>query len=329
MNESRIEVLGIGNAIVDIIAEVDDAFLEDLGLVKETMHLVDHDMATRILGTLDSPTLVSGGSAANTIAGLAAVGGNGCFVGKVHDDELGRTFADDLRARDVAFATRPATDGPETGRSLVLVTPDGLRTMCTWLGASVRLETSDLDAADIANSSVVFLEGYLWDAPSGPEVFARAAGMAAAAGHKVAMTLSDSFCVDRHRKDFRAFLRNHVNIVFANETEVVSLFEGEGFVSAASSLAQDVEIAVVTRGEKGSVVLSRGSSFEVEAVMTRVVDVTGAGDLYAAGFLYGYTQALSLDRSARIASVCAAEIISHFGARANINLRSRIAETLG
>ena len=329
MNETRIDVLGIGNAIVDIIAEVDDAFLDGLGLVKESMHLVDTGMADRIRESLSSPVLVSGGSAANTIAGLAAVGGRGRFVGKVRDDEFGATFAGDLRASSVLYATPPATEGPETGRSLVLVTPDAQRTMCTYLGASIRLQAEDLDPADIANSQVVYLEGYLWDAPGGPDVFARAAEIAASSGRKVAMTLSDSSCVDRHRGDFRAFVREHVDIVCANEAEAVSLFEEDDFMAAANMLARDVEVVALTRGEKGSVILSRGSTFEMEAVMTRVLDVTGAGDLYAAGFLYGYTQGLSLDRAARIASVCAAEVISHSGARVNTNLRSLIAETLG
>ncbi len=325
MTASRIDVLGIGNAIVDVIAEVDDAFLDSLGLVKGSMRLVEHEEATRIAAMLASPALSSGGSAANTIAGLAAAGGRGCFVGKVAADSLGRAFADDLHDRDVVFATAAADDGPETGRCLVLVTPDGERTMCTWLGASTGLGTGDLDAGAIARSSVLYLEGYLWDSPEGPAVFSRAAAMAAGAGCQVAMTLSDSFCVDRHRDNFRAFLARHVDIAFANEAEALSLARESSLAAAAAYLAGLVGTAVVTRSEKGSMVVRPEGVVEVEAVGTRVVDMTGAGDLYAAGYLLGCTRSTDPERAARIASVCAADVISRFGARVDAGIRSRIA----
>ncbi|MCE2518864.1 MAG: adenosine kinase [Alphaproteobacteria bacterium] len=328
MNQPCIDVLGIGNAIVDIVAEVDESFLAEFDLAKDGMHLVDHDMATRLLDACEPVTMMSGGSVANTIAGLAAIGGNGGFVGRVKDDTLGQRFAGDLRSQGVVFATPAAADGPETGRSLILVTPDGHRTMCTWLGASVDLGVADLEA-DAMSARVVLLEGYLMDAPEGHEVFRKAAGMAAPAGGKVAMSLSDAACVDRHRDDLHPFLHDHVDIVFANEAETLSLFPGESFSAASRGLADEVSIAVVTRSEKGSMVFSPGSVFEIESVMTKVVDATGAGDLYAAGFLYGYTQELSLDRAARIANVCSSEVIGQFGARVTSDLRASIARTLG
>ena len=228
MNQPRIDVLGIGNAIVDIVAEVDESFLADFDLAKDTMHLVDHGTATRLLDVCEPVAMMSGGSVANTIAGLAAIGGSGGFVGRVKDDVLGQRFAGDLNSQGVVFAADAAAGGPETGRSLILVTPDGHRTMCTWLGASVDLGVADL-AADAMPARVVLLEGYLMDAPEGQDVFAKAASMAAAAGCKVAMSLSDAACVDRHRDFLHPFLHDHVDIVFANEAETLSLFPGEVF----------------------------------------------------------------------------------------------------
>ncbi len=328
MNQSPIDVLGIGNAIVDIVAEVEDPFLAEFGLAKNSMHLVDYDTARRLLDACKPTTMMSGGSVANTIAGLAAIGGRGGFVGGVKDDTLGQRFAEDLGSQGVVFAARSKSEGPETGRSLILVTPDSNRTMCTWLGASLDLEVADLPA-DAMNARVVLLEGYLLDAPRGPEVFTTAASMAAAAGCKVAMSLSDAACVDRHRNFVSPFLHDHVDIVFANQDEALSLFPGESFAAASAGLAEEVSIAVITRSEKGSVIFSPGSVFEIESVTTKVIDATGAGDLYAAGFLYGYTQELSLDRAARIASVCASEVISQFGARVTNDLRASITTTLG
>ncbi len=328
MNQPRIDVLGIGNAIVDIVAEVEESFLADFDLAKDGMHLVDHTLAARLLDACEPVVMMSGGSVANTIAGLAAIGSSGGFVGRVKDDTLGQRFAGDLNSRGVVFAGRAAADGPETGRSLILVTPDSHRTMCTWLGASLDLGVADL-AADAMSARVVLLEGYLMDAPEGQGVFREAAGMAAESGCKVALSLSDSACVDRHRGDLVSFLHDHVDIVFANEAETLSFFPGADFATASRSLADEVSIAVITRSEKGSIVFSPGSVFEIESVMTKVIDATGAGDLYAAGFLYGYTQELSLDRAARIASVCASEVIGQFGARVASDLRASIARTLG
>ncbi|MBT6205202.1 MAG: adenosine kinase, partial [Rhodospirillaceae bacterium] len=258
-----------------------------------------------------------------------ALGGKGCFVGKVRDDELGDVFAHDIRAQGVEFSTPIASAGPLTARSMVLVTPDAQRTMNTFLGAAINLGLDDLDGDAVAGARVTYLEGYLWDAPSGPALFAAAAKAAAKAGREVAMTLSDPFCVDRHRAEFLAFIREHVDIVFANEIEVISLYEADNFDDAAAAMAHDVKLAALTRSEKGSVAVSGSERVTVDAVTANVVDTTGAGDLYAAGFLYGYTQGTSLDRAARIGGLCAAEVISHLGARPRANLRTLVTENLG
>jgi len=329
MSDTAFDVLGIGNAIVDVIAETNDAFIAEQKLDKGIMRLIDEDEAARLYGAMGPGIEVSGGSAANTIAGVAALGGRAHFIGRVRDDELGDVFAHDIRAQGVSFASPQAQDGPLTARCLVLVTPDAQRTMNTYLGACIHLSQSDVDRDAIAASRAVYLEGYLWDAPEGPAIFAAAAQAAASAGREVAMTLSDPFCVDRHRDDFLAFIREHVDILFANEVEIASLYQVEAFDEAARRVSDDVKIAALTRSEKGSVIVAGSGRTLVSAQSARVVDTTGAGDLYAAGFLYGYATGASLERAGRIGSVCAGEIISHIGARPRANLRTMIAEQLG
>jgi len=329
MTDTAFDVLGIGNAIVDVISETTDDFLAEHGLTKGAMRLIDEEEASRIYAATGPSVEVSGGSAANTIAGIAALGGRACFVGRVRDDELGDVFAHDIRAQGVSFTTPRSSAGPLTARCLVLVTPDAQRTLNTFLGACVHLGAADVDRDAVAASRAVYLEGYLWDAPQGPAIFAAAAQAAASAGREVAMTLSDPFCVDRHRDDFLAFIREHVDIVFANEHEICSLYMTESFEEAARRVSGDVRIAALTRSEKGSVIVAGSGRTTVPAHPTRVVDTTGAGDLYAAGFLYGYATGASLERAARIGSVCAAEIISHIGARPRANLRTMVAEELG
>jgi len=329
MTDTRFDVLGIGNAIVDVIAETGDDFLTANNLDKGAMCLVDEAEATRIYDGMGPGIEISGGSAANTIAGLAALGGKGCFIGKVRDDELGGVFAHDIRAQGVTFPTPVATEGPLTARSMVLVTPDAQRTMNTFLGAAIGLGVDDLNTDDVAAAKVTYLEGYLWDAPSGPALFTAAAEAAAKASREVSMTLSDQFCVDRHRDEFLAFIRAHVDIVFANEVEVKSLYQTENFDEAAAAMANDCKLAALTRSEKGSVVVSGSERKSVEPVTADVVDTTGAGDLYAAGFLYGYTQGTSLDRAARIGGICAGEIISYLGARPHADLRALVTDNLG
>lgn len=329
MSDTAFDVLGIGNAIVDVIAETTDAFIAEQNLDKGIMRLIDEAEAARLYDAMGPAVEVSGGSAANTIAGVAALGGRASFIGRVRDDELGDVFAHDIRAQGVSFTSAPAKEGPLTARCLVLVTPDAQRTMNTYLGACIELSASDVDIDAIAASRTVYLEGYLWDAPQGPAIFAAAARAAAAAGREVAMTLSDPFCVDRHRDDFLAFIREHVDILFANEIEIASLYQVENFDEAARRVSDDVKIAALTRSEKGSVIVAGSGRTPVGAHSARVVDTTGAGDLYAAGFLYGYATGASLERAGRIGAVCAGEIISHIGARPRANLRTLIAEQLG
>ncbi len=329
MSDTAFDVLGIGNAIVDVIAETTDAFITEQNLDKGIMRLIDEAEAARLYDAMGPGIEVSGGSAANTIAGVAALGGRASFIGRVRDDELGDVFAHDIRAQGVSFKSAQAKDGPLTARCLVLVTPDAQRTMNTYLGACIHLSRSDVDTDAIAASRATYLEGYLWDAPEGPAIFAAAAEAAAKAGREVAMTLSDPFCVDRHRDDFLAFIREHVDILFANEIEIASLYQVESFDEAARRVSDDVKIAALTRSEKGSVIVAGSGRTVVSAISTRVVDTTGAGDLYAAGFLYGYATGASLERAGRIGSVCAGEVISHIGARPRANLRTLIAEQLG
>lgn len=327
MADRAFDVAGIGNAIVDVLSHADDAKLAALGLNKGVMTLIDADRAERIYAQMGPGVECSGGSVANTIAALAALGGKGVYVGKVGNDQLGAVFRHDLRSLGVTFDTPAAEDGPVTARCLILVTPDGLRTMQTYLGASVLLGPDDIDPATIAGAEVTYLEGYLWDPPKAKDAFRKAARIAHEAGRKVALSLSDPFCVDRHRAEFLALLAEQVDIVFANEAEIALLYRTD-FDDALRQVRAHCAIAAVTRGEKGSVVVA-GDEVVVSAAepVGKVVDTTGAGDLYAAGFLYGLTRGRSLAASARLGGLCAAEIISHFGARPESDLARLAAET--
>ncbi len=329
MGKQKIDVLSIGNAIVDVLAEASDAFLDERGLVKGAMRLIDESEADALYAAMGPGVEVSGGSAANTSAGVAALGGAAAYIGRVRDDELGDVFAHDIRAQGVGFDTPCSNDGPLTGRSLVLVTPDAQRTLNTFLGAAVTLAEADVDPAVVAAAKVTYLEGYLWDAPEGPAIFAAAARAAEQAGREVAMTLSDPFCVDRHRDEFLGFITDTVDILFANEDEVKSLYQATSFDSAADSAAADVKVAALTRSEKGSVICHGADRHHVSARPVNVVDTTGAGDLYASGFLYGCTNGASLERAGHMGSVCAAEVISHLGARPRADLKALVAEQLG
>lgn len=322
MTASRLDVVGIGNAIVDIIGRCDDAFLERFGATKASMQLVDTDRLMALYNAMGPAIEISGGSAANTIAGVASLGGKAGFIGKIGDDEFGRIFKHDVGAQGVSFASRPVAGG-ETSRSLILVTPDGERTMNTFLGISTAFEETDLDPALIASAGIVYLEGYLFDRPEAKSAFRRVVEIARGAECKVALTLSDSFCVDRHRIEFHEFMRSGVDLLFANENELKSLYETDDFATAAARIAGDVPLAVLTRSAKGSVVVERASTVAVPAYpVAKVVDTTGAGDLYAAGFLYGWARGLPHETSARIGSLAASEIISHIGARPEANLAS-------
>jgi sugar/nucleoside kinase (ribokinase family) len=328
MTAPRYDVLGIGNAIVDVIARTEDDFLVAHGMHKGTMALIDQARAEKIYQAMGPAVESSGGSAANTIVGVASYGGHAAFVGKVKDDELGRAFTHDIRAARVAFDTKPASDGPSTARCYVMVTPDGERTMNTFLGAAQDLKPADIDEAKVASATLIYLEGYLWDPPQAKEAFVKAAAIAHKAGRRVALTLSDAFCVDRYRAEFLALIRKGtVDIVFANERELHSLYETADFDTAVKALRGDAKLAVVTRSEKGCVVVTRKTIEAVQAMpIDRVVDVTGAGDLFAAGFLVGLARGKDHRTAARLGALAAAEVIQHIGARPAVSLKALAAE---
>ena len=322
MAASSFDVVGIGNAIVDVLAKADDAFLKRQGLAKGTMALIDAARAEALYAEMGEGIEASGGSAANTIAGLASLGGKGAYVGKLRDDELGAIFAHDLKSIGVAFKTPPLTSGPPTARCLILVTPDAQRTMNTFLGACVELGPEDIDPELISAAQVTYLEGYLFDPPRAMEAFRKAAELAHKAGRKVALSLSDPFCVGRHRADFLELVDKHVDVLFANEHEIASLYQTEHFELAAEAVRGHCEIAVLTRSERGSSIVTAKAMLHVApAPVARVVDSTGAGDLYAAGFLYGLTHGRDLETCGKLGSLCAGEVIGHFGARPETSLK--------
>ncbi len=330
MANLRYDVLGLGNAIVDVLARAEDDFLAAQSMAKGSMALIDEARAQSIYDAMGPAIEASGGSAANTIVGVAGFGARAAFIGKVKDDELGRAFAHDIRAAGVAFDTPPAADGPSTARCYVLVTPDGERTMNTYLGAAQDLHPNDVDPDVVASAAVTYLEGYLWDPPHAKEAFRKAAKIAHDAGRQVALTLSDAFCVGRYRAEFLDLIRGGtVDIVFANESELKSLYETADFDTAAKALRGEAKLAVVTRSEKGCVVLGKGGVDEVPAApITRLVDATGAGDLFAAGFLFGLARGRDHATSAKLGALAAAEVIQHLGARPEASLKS-LAEQAG
>ncbi len=310
------DVVGIGNAIVDVLAKAEDSLLTEHDLAKGTMTLIDAETAERLYGVMSEPMEQSGGSAANTIAGLASLGANCAFIGKVRDDLLGDRFRAAIQELGVAFDTPAAHDSAPTAQCLILVTPDAQRTMQTYLGACVELGPRDIDPKVITDSKITYLEGYLWDRPEAKEAFVRAATIAHEAGNKVSLSLSDPFCVGRHRDDFLQLLEGHIDILFANEDEITSLYDVDEFDEALQYVRGHCEIAALTRGKKGSVVVSGQELHVIDAApVSSVVDTTGAGDAYAAGFLYGITHHLDLCDAAHVGGVAAAEVIGHMGAR--------------
>jgi fructokinase len=324
MTTPTLDLLGIGNAIVDVLAREQDGFLAQHGMQRGAMNLIDAAKAEAIYGGMGPGVESSGGSAGNTCAVAAALGARVGFLGKVADDELGRTFGHDIRAAGVAFPTAPLSGGAPTARCLILVAPDGQRTMNTFLGACVHFGEDDVDEAAVASAAVTYLEGYLFDPPAAQAAFRRAAAIAHGAGRRIALTLSDPFCVGRHRDAFRALVREQVDILFANEAEILSLYETEDFDEAVRLVRAEVGIAALTRSEQGSVVISGDRTEVIAAVPTTVVDTTGAGDAYAAGFLAALTQGRDLGECGRWGSVAAAEIISHFGARPQAELKALV-----
>lgn len=328
MASARYDVLGIGNAIVDVIARTEEDFLLKQGMNKGTMALIDAPRAEAIYDAMGPAIESSGGSAANTIVGVAGFGARAAFIGKIKEDGLGRAFAHDIRAAGVAFTTPPAADGAPTARCYILVTPDGERTMNTYLGAAQDLSAADIDADAVAASAIVYLEGYLWDPQNAKEAFLKAAKIAHQTGRKVALTLSDAFCVDRWRDEFLQLMRSRtVDLIFANEAELHSLYQSSDFDAAIAALRADIDIAVVTRSEKGCLVVGPD---DVEAVpafpVDRVVDTTGAGDLFAAGFLSGLARGADDRTCGRLGALAAAEVIQHIGARPEASLKDLARE---
>ena len=329
MSVEPLDVVGIGNAIVDVLSHSEDDFLAARGLAKGAMILIDEPGADALYADTGPGIECSGGSAANTVSGVAALGGRAGFVGKVKDDQLGQVFRHDLQAQGVAFTTPAAADGPSTARCLILVTPDAQRTMNTYLGACIELGPEDVDADLIAGARITYLEGYLWDPSGAKAAFRKAMKLAHAAGAKVALTLSDSFCVDRWRLEFRDLVAHHVDILFANEAEIISLYEAADFDAALQACRGDCEVVVLTRSARGSVVLAGDEVHVIDAEpVAEVVDTTGAGDLYAAGFLHGLTTGRALHDCGRIGAICAAEVISHVGARPEVPLDRLVTEKL-
>jgi sugar/nucleoside kinase (ribokinase family) len=324
MTATRYDVLGIGNAIVDVLARTDEDFLRRHDMRKGAMTLIDEARATHLYDAMGPAVEISGGSAANTIVGCASLGSRAAFVGKVNDDELGRVFAHDIRAAGVAFDTPPASAGPSTGRCYVLVTDDGERTMNTYLGAAQDLHPRDIDAEAVAGAAITYLEGYLWDPKHAKDAFLAAAAVAHEAKRLVALSLSDAFCVDRWRDEFLQLVRSGtVDLLFANAAELHSLYQTADFDTALAALRREAKLAVVTRSEQGCVVVAGDQVLAVPAAaVERVVDTTGAGDLFAAGFLHGIAQGAGHERAAQLGALAAAEVIQHLGARPQTSLKA-------
>ena len=328
MSDPQYGLITIGNALVDVLAKTSDEYLAqqktEAGMEKGSMNLVDANRALDLYDDMNDPTEMSGGSAGNTMACFASFGGQGAYIGKIADDTLGATFASDLHYMGVGYKT-PALSGGSTGRCMILVTPDGERTMNTFLGAAIELTPADIDPDFIAQAKVVYLEGYLFDPPKAMEAFIKASRAAHKAGRMVSLSLSDSFCVDRHREAFKELVNNHVDILFANEDEIKSLYETDTLEKAIETVKDKCTIIAVTRSEKGSIVIQNGQRIDVKAEENiNVVDTTGAGDSYAAGFLYGFTENMDIKRCGRLGSIAAAEVISQMGPRPAIKLSDLI-----
>ena len=323
MTSAKYDVLAIGNALFDVLVRAEDDFLVKHGMAKGGMALIDEARAAAIYADMGQATEMSGGSAANTIVGLASLGARAAYVGKVKDDQIGRLYSHDIRAAGVAFDTKPASEGPATGCSYILITPDGERTMNTYLGAAQDLGPADIDPEQIAASALVYLEGYLWDPKNAKEAFVKASQIAHGAGRQVALTLSDLFCVDRYRDEFLELMRSGtVDLIFANESELHSLYQTSDFDSALNQLQNDVGLGVVTRSEKGCAVVAKDAVTLVPAArIEKLVDTTGAGDLFAAGFLFGLARNAGYENAGRLGALAAAEVIQHIGARPQVSLK--------
>ncbi len=319
----ELDVLGIGNAIVDVITQADETVLHAQNIVKGGMMLIDEARAAHLYSVMGPATMVSGGSAANTLVGIASFGGKAGYIGKVKNDALGKHFAHDIKASQVEYFTKAAQDGPATACCYIFVTPDGERTMNTYLGASQNLCVDDIDETIVASAKVTYLEGYLWDPAEAKKAFRKAADIAHAKGRQVALTLSDSFCVDRYRDEFLELMKSDtLDLVFANESELYALYQTSDFATAIEALRQDVKLGIITKGEQGCVMVSsKGITAAPASKINSLVDTTGAGDLFAAGFLHGYTQGYELQACANFGALAAAHIIQKIGARPEVNLK--------
>ena len=329
MTSKSLDVVGIGNAIVDVLVQADDDLLDNFELTKGTMALVDEAQADRLYASVGPGLETSGGSAANTLAGIAQLGGRAGFIGRVRNDQLGVIFAHDIRSVGARFDTPASTQGASTARCLILVTPDAQRTMCTYLGASVGLNPADLDLAMVAQAQVLYLEGYLWDSDEAKQAFIAAAEVARAHGGEVALSLSDAFCVERHRDSFQELVDGHVDVLFANEMEITALYKANSFEEAADQVRGRCKVAALTRSEQGSVVLQGDHTITIAPYsLGPLVDTTGAGDLYAAGFLFGYTRGESLERCGQLGSLCAGSVVTQLGPRPQESLQELVARHL-
>jgi len=328
MTQESLDVVGIGNAIVDVIAHAEDSFLVEHALNKGAMTLIDAEQADALYGAMGVGVEVSGGSAANTMVGLALMGGAAGYVGKISEDVLGGVFYHDISAAGVRFETAPSAVGAPTARCLILVTDDAQRTMNTYLGACIELGPDDIHEEFIAAAKITYMEGYLWDPPGAKQAFRKAQAIAAANGRRVSLSLSDPFCVERHREELRELVEHHVDILFANEDEILSLYQVSDFDAALQRVSKDCEITALTRSALGSVVVGQGEIHVIGAApVARVTDTTGAGDLYAAGFLYGITHDFDLARCGRLGALAAGEVISHFGSKPESDIAQLVAES--
>ena len=324
---NSLDVVAIGNALVDVLAHSDDDFLAGRSIEKGSMSLINAEQADALYAQMGPGVECSGGSAANTVAGIASLGGKAGFIGNVAGDQLGKIFKHDITSLGVEFSSEPTHDTNPTGRCLVFVTPDAQRTMQTFLGSAGEVSPADVDPALIQRAQVTYFEGYLWDAPPAKQAYLKAAEIAHAANKKVSLTLSDKFCVDRHRAEFLDLVHGHIDVLFANEDEIVALYEAGNFDVAVTAVRGKCDVAVLTRSEKGALIVTPDETIEVSAhPVAKVEDTTGAGDLFAAGFLYGYTHGKPLADCGKIAAICAAEIISHVGARPEANLAELVAK---
>ena len=329
INNHELDVVGIGNAIVDVLVKVDDLFLQSQSLEKGSMCLLNEQQAQKLYSSIGPGFESSGGSAANTLAGLAQLGSKAGFIGRVRDDQLGEIFTHDIRSAGARFETKTAKSGPPTARCLIFITPDAQRTMCTYLGASVLLEPEDLNLSMVKKAKVLYLEGYLYDHPTAKRAFIAAAETCKKSGGKVALSLSDSFCVNRHRESFLELVKNHVDILFANESEIISLHEVSTFEMALKQTKGCCEITALTLGEEGSIVLSGEDEWKIEPYkFGPLIDTTGAGDLYAGGFLHGYTNGQNLQECGQIGSICAGKIVTQIGPRSQVSLKKLLIDHL-